>query len=226
MIQAVIFDLDGVIIDSTDAWSRARAAIVSRYGRPWMDQDQRHVMGHNSRQWSAYMRQTWNMDCSDEEVFRAVLAGVMSEFDEGVPAVMPGACDLVHALQGRYKLAVASSAPLELITCALRLAGLDKAFSVLVSADETAQGKPAPDVYLLAAARLGIAPDHCVAIEDSRSGIRAALAAGMHTIAVPNSAFPPGEDMLAAAHLVVPTLRALTPAAVEALALTPSGSST
>jgi HAD superfamily hydrolase (TIGR01509 family) len=217
VISAVVFDLDGVLVDSTEAWSRACADLAARHGRAWAEQDQRHVMGLNSRQWSAYIKRAWNATLSDEEIFQAVLARVIASFVEHGLAVMPGARETVALLGAHYPLAVASSAPRELIQFALRLAGLDRAFRLVVSSDEVELGKPAPDVYMLAASRLGVAPAACVAIEDSGSGIRAAVAAGMRTIAVPNRAYPPGEDVLAMAHTVLSSLRSLSLADIDTL---------
>ena len=216
MIEAVVFDLDGVLIDSEEVWSRVRAAVVARHGGHWTEDDQRNVMGDNSRQWSAYIQRTWNVPESAEEIFEEVLGGMIAEYERGL-AVLPGAQEAVALLGARYPLAVASSSPRALIPLALARAGLAASFKVLVSCDEVARGKPAPDVYLLAAERLGVAPGSCVAIEDSSNGIRAALAAGMHTIAVPTAAYPPASEVLGQAALVLPSLRSLSSAVLDAL---------
>jgi HAD superfamily hydrolase (TIGR01509 family) len=217
VIQAAIFDLDGVLIDSEPIWSRARAAIVARLGGHWTEDDQRNVMGANSRQWSAYIKRTWNLPHSEEEIFQLVLAEMMALYERHIP-VLPGAREAVALLGAQYPLAVASSSPRELIPVALQRAGLAAWFKELVSSDEVAHGKPSPDVYLLAAERLSVSPDLCLAIEDSTNGIRAALAAGMSTIAVPNTTYPPDEETLAEATLVLPSLQALSKEIVEALA--------
>ena len=217
MIEAVIFDMDGVLIDSEETWSRVRAAVVARHGGRWTEQDQRNVMGDNSRQWSAYIVSTWNLAMDPQEIFREVLEAMIESYAQGV-AVLPGAATAVAALGARYPLAVASSSPRELIPVALRLASFGDSFPVVVSSDEVERGKPEPDVYLLAARRLGVPPGRCLAIEDSSNGIRAALAAGMATIAVPTPAFPPAPEVLAQATLVLPSLEELTPERVAALA--------
>jgi HAD superfamily hydrolase (TIGR01509 family) len=216
VIKAVVFDMDGVLIDSEEVWSRVRAAVVARHGGHWTEDDQRNVMGDNSRQWSAYIKRTWNLSSSEDEIFREVLAMMIASYEQELP-VLPGAREAVALLGKRYPLAVASSSPRELILVALRLAGFAGDFTVVVSSDEVPHGKPAPDVYLLAAEKLGVAPVACLAIEDSTNGIRAALAAGMKTIAVPNPAYPPAEDALAQATLVLPSLKALSEATIEAL---------
>ena len=216
MIAAVVFDLDGVLIDSEETWSRVRGEVVARHGGHWTEADQRNVMGDNSRQWSAYIKRTWNVPLSEEEIFREVLAAMITAYEREL-TVLPGAREAVAALGARYPLAVASSSPRELIGVALRVAVFDGAFRATVSSDEVSHGKPAPDVYLLAAQRLGAPARECAAIEDSANGIRAAVAAGMATIAIPNRAFPPPDDVLAQAHVVLPSLRELTPELVESL---------
>jgi HAD superfamily hydrolase (TIGR01509 family) len=217
MLQAVIFDLDGVLIDSEAIWSRVRAAVVARQGGHWTEEDQRNVMGDNSRQWSAYIKRTWHLAQSEEEIFRAVLDAMIATYTQGVP-VLPGAREAVHLLSAHYPLAVASSSPRELILVALERTGMAGYFRTVVSSDEVTHGKPAPDVYLLAAARLHLEPAVCVAVEDSSNGIRAALAAGMPTIAVPNAAYPPAPEILAQATLVLQSLDALSQATIAALA--------
>jgi len=221
MIEAVIFDMDGVLIDSEETWSRVRAAVVARHGGRWTEQDQRNVMGDNSRQWSAYIVRTWNLTVDPQEVFREVLEAMIESYAQGL-AVLPGAAEAVAWLGEHYPLAVASSSPRELIPVALRGAGFGESFPVVVSSDEVERGKPEPDVYLLAARRLGVPPGRCLALEDSSNGIRAALAAGMPTIAVPTPAFPPAPEVLARAMLVLPSLEELTPELVAALATSPA----
>jgi HAD superfamily hydrolase (TIGR01509 family) len=217
VIAAVVFDLDGVLIDSEETWSRVRGEVVARHGGHWTEADQRNVMGDNSRQWSAYIKRTWNVSLSEEEIFREVLAAMIAAYEREL-TVLPGAPEAVAELGAHYPLAVASSSPRELIGVALRVAGFEGAFRATVSSDEVSHGKPAPDVYLLAAQRLGVPARDCAAIEDSANGIRAAVAAGMATIAIPNRAFPPPDGALAQAHVVLPSLRELTPQLVESLA--------
>lgn len=216
MIAAVVFDMDGVLIDSEETWSRVRGEVVARHGGHWTANDQRNVMGDNSRQWSAYIKRTWNVPLSEDEIFREVLAAMIASYERGL-TVLPGAHDAVTALAARYPLAVASSSPRDLIAVALRLAGLDGAFRCVVSSDEVTHGKPAPDVYLLAAERLGIKASQCAAIEDSTNGIRSAVAAGMATIAVPNHTYAPAPESLALARLVLPGLHALTVDTIDQL---------
>lgn len=217
MIAAVIFDMDGVLIDSEETWSSVRAAVVARHGGHWTEQDQRNVMGDNSRQWSAYIKRTWNVPLSEEEIVREVLATMIAAYQRDGLTVLPGAREAVAALGVRYPLAVASSSPRELIGVALRVASFDGAFTATVSSDDVSHGKPAPDVYLLAAERLGVPAGQCAAIEDSSNGLRSTVAAGMATIAVPNRAFPPADDALAGATLVLPSLENVSVQLIEGL---------
>lgn len=220
MIAAVVFDMDGVLVDTEHVWSEVRGAVVARHGGTWTEQDQRNVMGDNSRQWSAYMREHWHLPLSDDEIFQEVLDTMVAAYERDL-VVLPGARDAVAALGARYPLAVASSSPRDLILAALRIAGLLDAFSAIVSSDDVSHGKPAPDVYLLAAARLNVAPADCAAVEDSTNGIRAAVAAGMVTIAVPNAAYLPSDDALERARTVLLNLHGLTVDLVESLRLAP-----
>lgn len=214
MVEAVVFDLDGVLIDSEETWSQVRAAVVARHGGRWTEADQQQVMGDNSRQWSAYITRRWALNVPDETIFREVLEAMIAAYRREL-RVLPGAREAAAALAGRYPLAVASSSPRELIAQALDLAGMAGSFRAVVSSDDVAHGKPSPDVYLLAADRLGTAPTSCAAVEDSTNGIRAALAAGMTTIAIPNHAYPPAAEVLAMAAAELAAISELTPQFLE-----------
>jgi len=217
MIRAVVFDMDGVLIESEETWSRVRGAVVARHGGTWTEKDQRNVMGDNSRQWSAYIVRAWDVPLSPDEIFREVLDPMVATYEREGLVVLPGAREAVATLGARYPLAVASSSPRALIEAALRITGLAAHFGVTVSSDEVTHGKPSPDVYLLAAERLGVAARDCAAVEDSSNGIRSAASAGMATIAVPSGAYPPEPDALAQARLTLPSLRELTLEMVEGL---------
>jgi len=210
MIAAVVFDMDGVLIDSEETWSRVRGGVVARHGGNWTEQDQHNVMGDNSRQWSEYIKRTWNLSLSADEIFNEVLDTMIATYERDGLTVLPGAREAVALLGEQYLLAVASSSPRKLIDAALRLIGLDRYFKATVSSDDVSHGKPAPDVYLATAKRLDIAARNCAAVEDSSNGIRAAVAAGMSTIAVPNAAYPPAPNALAQAKLVLASLNDLT----------------
>jgi len=217
MIAAVVFDMDGVLIESEETWSRVRGAVVARHGGTWTEQDQRNVMGDNSRQWSEYIKRTWDVPLTADDIFREVLDTMIATYQRDGLVMLPGAVEAVTLLGARYPLALASSSPRELIAAALRITGLAGYFKVTVSSDDVLHGKPSPDVYLLAAERLGVAARDCAAIEDSSNGIRSAAVAGMATIAVPHAAYPPAPDAFEQARLVLPSLCGLTPETVQAL---------
>lgn len=166
------------------------------------------MQGMSTPEWSAYLG-TLGAAGTPEELARAVIEAMAGRYREHVP-LLPGAVGAVTALAGRWPLAVASSSPPELIAAVLAAAGLAGHFRVVVSSEQVARGKPAPDVYLAAAAQLGVPPRDCVAVEDSANGLRSAAGAGMTVVAVPNPHFPPPADALALAAATVATPAGLT----------------
>ena len=216
MIEAVVFDCDGVLIDSEPVWERVRRKFVADHGGRWPDDAQDQMMGMSTAEWSAYMSEDFGLRLSPRHVADLVIEAMTAEYEAHLP-LLPGAVDAVRALSAHWPLAVASSAPKSLIEAVLDASGLREAFRVAVSSEEVARGKPAPDVYLEATRRLGIAPTSCAAIEDSSNGLRAAAAAGMAVIAVPRPEYPPAEDALRQSQVVLASLESLTPATIEAL---------
>jgi HAD superfamily hydrolase (TIGR01509 family) len=211
---AVIFDLDGVLVDSEQRWNGAKEALVRETGGRWRDEAPRMMMGMSSPEWSAYLRDELEVPMDAAEINREVVRRMEDGYRAGLP-LLPGAGEAVRALAARWPLGLASSANRELIDLVLELAGFGDAFGVTVSSEEVERGKPAPDVYLAAARGLGVDPARCVAIEDSSSGLRAAAAAGMAVIAVPNPHSPPAPDALALASIAVAIVGDVTPALVE-----------
>jgi HAD superfamily hydrolase (TIGR01509 family) len=216
VIEAVVFDMDGVLIDSEPVWERVRRTFVADRGGRWPDDAQDRMMGMSTAEWSAYMSADFGLRLPPRQVADLVIAAMAAEYEIHLP-LLPGAVDAVRALSARWPLAVASSAPKSLIGTVLDAAGLRPAFRAAVSSEEVERGKPAPDVYLEAAKRLGIAPANCAAIEDSSNGLRSAAAAGMTVIAVPRPEYPPAEDALAGARVVLGSLTGLSAAAVASL---------
>ena len=216
-LVAVVFDLDGVLVESEEVWAEVRERLVGERGGTWRPEATRTMQGMSSPEWSGYMATELGVPMRPDAISDEVVARVAKRDRAGLP-LLPGAVAAVRGLAGRWPLALASSANRPLIDLVLELAGLADAFSGTVSSEEVARGKPAPDVYLEAAARLGADPRRCAAVEDSTNGIRSALAAGMRVIAVPNRGYPPPAEVLGAAHLVLPGLEALTPEVVERLA--------
>jgi HAD superfamily hydrolase (TIGR01509 family) len=213
-VAAVIFDLDGVLVDSEPVWNEARESLTRDSGGRWSPEAVRDMMGMSSPEWSRYMHDELGVSPAPEEISRDVVARVRERYAAGLPLI-DGAVDAVRALAARWPLGLASSANREIIDLALELSGLAALFATSVSSEEVAAGKPAPDVYLEAASRLGVRPAGTAAVEDSTNGLLSARAAGMAVIAIPNRDYPPAPEALAAADLVLGSLRELTPAAVE-----------
>jgi HAD superfamily hydrolase (TIGR01509 family) len=213
-VAAVIFDLDGVLLDSEPVWNEARESLTRESGGRWSAQAVRDMMGMSSLEWSRYMHDELAVPLASPEISREVVRRVSDRYADGLPLI-DGAVGSVRALAARWPLGLASSANREIIDRALELSGLEPLFAATVSSEEVAQGKPAPDVYLEAAARLGVRPISAVAVEDSTNGLLSARAAGLALIAIPNREFPPTSAALAAADVVLPSLRELTPATVE-----------
>lgn len=213
MIEAVVFDMDGVIVDSEQRWEAVRRQLVVDSGREYPDEATRRMQGMSAPEWEAYLHEELGVPGSPDEIGRRVVAEIEASYRADLPLI-PGVDEAVRALAVRYPLAVASSSNRELIELALSLAGLADQFGAVVSSEEVERGKPAPDVYLEAAARLGVAAGACVAVEDSSNGLRSAHAAGMRVVAVPNRAYPPAADALALADVVLDSIRELTPEVV------------
>lgn len=216
MIEAVVFDLDGVLIDSEPVWERVRRGLVAGRGGHWAPDAQRKLMGMSTPEWAAYLSEDLGVGLPPDEVAALVIDRMAASYRERIP-LLPGAVEAVRRLAVRWPLGLASSAPAVLIDIVLQAAGLRPYFAVTMSTEQVPQGKPAPDIYLAVAARLGYSPPGCAAIEDSSNGIRSAAAAGLRVIAIPRPQYPPDPAALAAASLVLPGLADLTADAVDAL---------
>jgi HAD superfamily hydrolase (TIGR01509 family) len=215
-LAAVVFDMDGVLVDSESVWGEIRERFTEEKGGSWRDDAQREMMGMSSVEWSSYMRDELEVPMSPDEISAEVADRVADHYRDELP-LLPGAVEAVRALAERWPLAVASSANARLIDLVLELAGLSDSFKVTVSSEEVERGKPAPDVYLEAAGRLGVEAGGCAAVEDSASGIRAGDAAGMTVVAIPNRDFPPDRESLKLAAEVLDSLDELTPELLESL---------
>jgi HAD superfamily hydrolase (TIGR01509 family) len=216
VIKALVFDLDGVLIDSEQVWDEVRESYAGENGGRWHADAQTDMMGMNSREWSRYMHDEIGLRQSPEEISQQVADRVADVYRLKLP-LLPGAVETVHRLAERWALGVASSSNRPVIDLVLELAGLTTCFAVTVSAEEVRHGKPQPDVYREAARQLAVAPARCAAIEDSQNGILSAASAGMLVIAIPNRRYPPSPKALGAAALVLDSLSDLTPATVESL---------
>jgi HAD superfamily hydrolase (TIGR01509 family) len=208
MNSAVIFDLDGVLVDSEQAWDAARKDVVAAHGGTWRDGAERDMLGMSSREWPVYVVERLGVALTPEQVNRAVVDAMLRGYERALP-LLPGAREAVERVADRFPIGLASSSNREVIDLVLERMGVGGRFAATVSSEEVARGKPAPDVYLEAARRMGVDPASAVAVEDSENGIRSAHAAGLRVLAIPNEHFPPGAEALALADEVLPDLDAL-----------------
>ena len=215
-VRAVVFDLDGVIIDSEQVWEEVRRGYVAEHGREFLPDTQQRLMGMSTPEWARYLAEDVGVGLPPERVAADVLDRMAERYRARVPLI-PGAVDAVHRIAARFPVALASSSARALIDRVLESAGLTGVFRTTLSTEEVPRGKPAPDVFRVAAERLGVDPAECAAIEDSSNGLRAAAAAGMAVICVPHGVYPPAEDALARTDLVVTSLDELTVEAIAAL---------
>ena len=223
MIDGVVFDLDGVLLASEEVWDEVRERFVRGRGGRYDGEVQRAMMGMSSPEWSRYLHEEAEVPDEPEAINREVVRRMAERYGSELPLI-PGAVEAVERLAKRWPLGVASSSNRELIDLVLELSGLARLFRATVSSEEVARGKPAPDVYLEAAARLGVDAARAAAIEDSRSGILSARAAGMRVIAIPNRSFPPDPETLAQAGVVLASIDDLTPDVVAPPATAPADS--
>ena len=209
MIEAVVFDMDGVVVDSEQVWDDVREQLARERGGRWHDRAQADMMGMSSPEWSRYMHERIGLAESPQEINDEVVRRMLERYRGELPLI-DGAVDAARRLAADFRLAVASSSNRPLIEAVLETAGIGGEFEVTVSSEEVARGKPAPDVYLEAARRLGVTPERCAAVEDSSNGLRSAHAAGMRVLAIPNTHYPPAQDALALADAVIASPAELT----------------
>jgi len=202
VIDAVIFDLDGVLVDAEQLWDQARRDLVDEAGGRWLPEATTAMLGMSSTEWSAYLHDELGVPLQVSEINERVVEGLLALYRRGLP-LMPGAIDAVHRMAKCWPLGLASSSNRPVIDAVLEFAKIDRDFAVTVSAEEVARGKPSPDIYLEAARRLSVAPATCAVIEDSANGIRAGVAAGMAVVAIPNPHFTPPDDVLSTAKVVL-----------------------
>ena len=214
MPDAVIFDLDGVLLDSEQLWNLAKEEVTRARGGRWIDDAQRTMMGMSSPEWASYMRDELGVPLDLQEINALVIERLTELYRTRLPLI-PGAVEAVRSCAARWPLGLASSSNREIIELVLPLMGLADTFAVTVSSEEVARGKPAPDVYLETARRMNVHSDRCVAVEDSSNGIRSAVAARMRVIAVPNAQYPPEPDALALADVVLESTAEVTPELVD-----------
>jgi HAD superfamily hydrolase (TIGR01509 family) len=220
MLEAVIFDLDGVLADSEHLWNEAKEALTRASGGIWSADAPSAMMGMSSPEWSMYLHRELNVPVAPDEINRRIAAQMAELYRERRP-VFPGATQVVRSIAARWPVGLASSSNREIIDLFLEVSGLEGCFTTTVSSEEVARGKPSPDVYLEAARRMGVRANRCVAVEDSTNGIRAAVASGMRAIAIPNRDYPPTEDALSLATLQARAISDVTPELLESVAVVP-----
>lgn len=204
--EAVVFDMDGVLVESEHLWEEMWARYAARHGHEWSAQDTATVQGMSAPEWAAYLAEVSGTRDPVELVERTVVDEMVAALEGGRIELLDGARSMVVDVSARVPIALASSAPRRLIDAVLAGNELTERFTATVSSAEVPQGKPSPDVYEQAALRLGVPGERCAAVEDSSNGLRAAHAAGMLVIAIPNPTYPPKSDALDKATVVASTL--------------------
>ena len=214
MIEAVVFDLDGILVQSEELWDAARQDLVREAGLEWPDDATDAMMGMSSKEWSRYVHEEIGLDMEPTQINAAVVAKLEERYRSDLPWI-DGAQDAVRRMAERFPLGLATSSNREIVDIVLEIGGFEDTFRVTVSSEEVERGKPAPDVYLECTRRMGVDAARCAAIEDSTNGLLSAAAAGMRVIAIPNDAHPPAERGLAAAAVVLGSIAELRPEVVE-----------
>jgi HAD superfamily hydrolase (TIGR01509 family) len=209
VIDAVVFDLDGVLLQSEEVWDAVRERYVRERGGRYDEEVQRAMMGMSAPEWSRYLHEAAGVPDEPEAINRAVVERMLEEYRRELP-LLPGAVEAVRRSAAAFPLGLASSSNRAIFEEVLRLAGIADCFRATVSSEEVARGKPAPDVYLEAARRLEVPSERCAAVEDSHAGIRSAAAAGMRVVAIPNASYPPADEALRLADAAVGSLDELT----------------
>ena len=216
MIAAVVFDLDGVLIDSEPVWEEVRRQVVAESGGHWAPDSQRRLMGMSTSEWARYLSEDLGVGLPPDQVASLVIDRMAARYRDHLP-LMPGAIEAVGRLAAAWPLGLGSSAPASLIKTVLDTSGLRDCFAVVMSTEQVAAGKPAPDIYLAVTSQLGVEPARCAAVEDSANGLRSAAAAGLAVIAIPQPDYPPDPAALALTSLVLADLSQLTVEAVRSL---------
>jgi len=208
-VQAVIFDMDGVLVDSEVYWQESREDFARAIGKTWRAEDQHQAMGRSTIAWAQLMQERLAISMPVDDIITDMKARVIAHYEQRVP-LLPGALEAVKKTAGAYKVALASGSETSIIKLVMERTGLGEIFDVVVYGDTVPRGKPSPDIYLETARRLGVLPESAVGIEDSANGIRALKAAGMYAIAIPSPSFPLPDEILNLANVILPSLEAFS----------------
>jgi HAD superfamily hydrolase (TIGR01509 family) len=209
VIEAVIFDMDGLLVDSEPVWFEARRELLSRFGKHWTDADQEGLMGVSTAMWVAYVWEKLEGAMTRDEVLEHVVGIMAASYERGDVPLLPGAVDALDYCTARYRVGLASGSPKVLIDAALTGADWHRYFEVVLSSDECAHGKPAPDVYLEVLRRMQVSPAHAVVLEDSSAGVRAGKAANAKVVAIPRAYTAPDDPAIGLADARIDSLRSL-----------------
>lgn len=201
--------MDGVLLDSEAVWFASRIEFAARLGKPWTMDDQRSAMGRSTIEWAEVMRERLALTMPLEQIMEDVIALVLEKLGARLP-MLPGAVEAVKLTASRYPIALASGSPTRVIDHVLAITGLRDVYQTVVYGDDMKRGKPDPEIWQTAAARLGVDVTRCAGIEDSGNGVRSLRAAGAYVIAVPSPSFPLPPDVLALADRVLPSLESFT----------------
>lgn len=213
-IKAVIFDMDGVLVDSEVYWAEARVEYARDIGKVWGGDDHRLVMGRATLEWARVMQQYLALEKPPEVIASEMIDRMGTKYAARMP-VRPGAIEAVHLAGKHYRVGLASGSPTALINRVMELTGLDKVFETIVYGDDIPNGKPAPDIYIEAMRRLDVSSTEAIGVEDSANGIRALKAAGMYAIAAPSPDFPLPPDVAAMADTLIESLEQFSVELVE-----------
>ena len=215
MPAAIVFDIDGTLVDTEATWDLVRKRLAAEAGVTWPAGATQAMMGMSTAEWSSYLAEVVGLPYGPQECARRTIDAMAQHYRDGVSS-LPGAPDVVFRMAESYPVALASSSPRQLIDIFISVMGLSDVVTVSVSTEEVGRGKPAPDGFERACALLGVDPADSVAVEDSANGIASALAAGMTVVSVPPHFHPPSADVLART-TVITSLNELTSDLVEGL---------
>ncbi len=213
-IEAIIYDMDGVLVDSEVYWDKSRIEFARDRGKVWTDEFQRLAMGRSTVGWARVMQDKLALDETIDEIIAEMKARVIAHYEERMPT-RPGALESVARMNEHFRVGLASGSPTDIIKAVLSITGLDQIFEVMIYGDEVPRGKPAPDIYLEALQALKVAPANSLGIEDSANGLRSLKAAGMFAVAAPSPEYPLPDDILALADAHITTLEDFTVALVR-----------
>lgn len=220
-VEAIIFDMDGLLVDSEPIWDQARVNIALRVGKTWNHQDHVNLMGVSTDYWVQYMIDRLGLTTTKEEVQKEVVQQMITIYKKEIP-FHPFAVNAVRWAAKRYPTALASGSPPQLIKIVTQSPRLKGCFNVVLSSDEVRVGKPDPAIYLETARRLGVAPENCLCIEDSAFGVLSGRRANMFVINIPDPKFPLSPEQVKHADLVLESLGDLNEQAISRLVLNAS----